>query len=496
MHLTLKPSFSQKDLVLVLPVLIEKKHIMTGKFPKKLKILVDKLIRDKEFKGEVNEIHTLKLHDSHFPKTVILAGLGEVDELKRYKVRETFALAWKQARSEKKKECTLVIPQELDEFGEVIGEAIGLSNYILGKFKTGKDLEDGKKTEIEKVEVVSISKNAKTLEDGLKKGLLIAESVNATRDMVNLPPNILTPKAMANEAVKIAKENGYKIKVFERKDLEKMGMGGILAVNHGSVKEDQSTRMVMIEYMPMKDQKPIVFIGKGIIFDSGGYNMKPSRAMENMHEDMAGGAAVFGVFRLLKKLKIQQNVIGIVPITENLVSDTAYKPTDIITTYSGKTVEITNTDAEGRMILCDALAYAEKNLRPRVMIDLATLTGACVVALGDRYAGIMGTDDKTMRALEHAGKRTDELVWELPMHHDHKDRLKSKIADIQNACKDYGADSQKGGMFLQEFVEKTPWVHVDIAGVAFVDAPKKYDFPQATGYGVRLLMAYLEGMKA
>lgn len=495
LHLTLQNTFSSRDQVVIYPVYTQKKHCITGDMPQKLKKIADQLIREKEFKADHSEIKKIENYPG-LSKHIILIGLGELEKMKRWTVRDAFAVATKEARNIKKKTATFVLTQELEKFADVIAEAVGLSNYILGKFKTGKEDQEGKKKQLETVHIATSSKEKSKIEEMVRRGLLIAESVNSTRDLVNQPSNVLTPKAMADDAVKIAKENGYKIKVFEKKELEKLGMGGIIGVNSAAHQNDeQAARMVMMEYMPVKDQRPIVLIGKGIIFDSGGYNLKPSRSMENMHEDMAGGAAVFGVFRLLKKLKIQQNVIGIIPITENLVSDTSYKPTDIITTYSGKTVEITNTDAEGRMVLCDALSYAEKNLNPRQMIDIATLTGACVVALGDRYAGLMGTNRKIMKALRKAGNYTDELIWELPMHRDHYERLKSKIADIQNACKEYGADSQKGAMFLQQFIGKVPWAHIDIAGVAFVDMPKKYDFPQGTGFGVRLLTTYLKRLE-
>lgn len=367
-----------------------------------------------------------------------------------------------------------------------------MANYLLGKNKTGKELTKLKKKLLSKVKLSTKSKEARTLKGAFEKGLLIGDAVNATRDMINAPSNILNPKTFEEEARNIAKEHKYKIKVFKKKELQKMGLKALLAVNAGAKEECQQVRMIMVEHMPVKGQKPIAIVGKGIIFDTGGYNLKPSRHIENMQYDMSGAAVVMGVFRLLKELDIQQNVVGLVGLTENLVSDTAYKPADIIETYAGKTIEITNTDAEGRVILCDLLHYAHKDIEAKSIIDIATLTGACVVALADRYAGMMGTDKKTMEALKESGKRTDDLVWELPIHDDFGERMKSKLADLHNSQSGYGGGAQTAGAFLKNFVGKTPWTHLDIAGTASTDHPKKYEYPRGTGFGVRLLVDYLE----
>jgi len=240
-----------------------------------------------------------------------------------------------------------------------------------------------------------------------------------------------------------------------------------------------------------------VLVGKGLVFDSGGYNLKPLKAIEDMQQDKAGGAVVLGVFRLLKKINIKQRVVGVIPLTENLIDAEALKPSEVITAYNGKTVEIRNTDAEGRLILADALSYGVEQYKPGYIIDIATLTGACIIALGDRYAAVEGTDRKLIKALLQAGKDTDELLWEMPMNKEFSEIMKGRIADYRNA--DDGTaflgGTMKAGAFLKFFVGKCKWAHIDIAGVTYVDRPKAYDYPMATGFGLRMFMEFLKNFK-
>ena len=263
-------------------------------------------------------------------------------------------------------------------------------------------------------------------------------------------------------------------------------------MNQGAVKEAQC---VILKYFGADDkkEKPIVIVGKGVIFDTGGYNLKPTNNIETMHQDMAGAATVLGIFKILKGLRIKKNIIGITPMAENLVSAEAYRPSDIIKMYSGKTVEITNTDAEGRLILADAITHATK-LNPEAIITIATLTGAVAVALGDRYAGLISNNTKLRKELQNAGHEVNDLGWPLPLHPDFKIKFNSEVADIRNC--DIGtqrlAGSSKGASFLERFVDGKKWCHIDIGGTAFTSDPLEYQSKGATAHGFRMLVRFLE----
>lgn len=489
---------SQAD-VLISLVAFSKTHPQLTHLPKSVQNLVRRLVAKKEFEDKEGSMIDRPIEENRLPKHCILVSLGEEEKVNEGRLRALFAQTVKLARAKSKKSLAIIVPQEYASHARLFGEALVMSNHLLGRYKTGKAFEIEKKKMIHTVTFVLAGKTAqkaseKSFEQEVKLGAAIGEAVNVTRDLINDPPNILTPRTMAEHAKKVAKECGIKITVFEKRDLEKMKMGAILAVNRASNHSEDDARLIALEYLPNKNEKPIALVGKGIIFDTGGYDIKPSRHMADMQQDMSGAAAVISVMSLLKKMGIKRNVVGLAPLTANLVSSTAYKSSEIITTYCGKTVEITNTDAEGRMVLCDAISYAIKTYAPKRLIDIATLTGACCVALGDRYAGMMGTDDEAMKELKEIGRKTDDLAWRLPIHPDWEEKMKSKIADLRNAEDGYYAGAQKGAAFLKFFVEKTPWVHLDIAGVAFTSDPKKYESHMGTGFGVRLLAYYLESL--
>ncbi|HBB02663.1 MAG: hypothetical protein US89_C0005G0076 [Candidatus Peregrinibacteria bacterium GW2011_GWF2_38_29] len=483
-------SLSHSEKVLIVPIYTFKKSLFTHSIPQDLVKVISAPFKAKDFECKDDEMYTI-----NGEQKLIFISLGEKEKLDSAKVRNAFANGFKKAKSFKKKTVAVFLYAELEKFAQEIAEGMFLSDYEVAKYKTGEGLEELKKAEIE--EVIFITKDEKRFAPALQKGLKIAEAVNAVKEMTNAPANILSPKDFAEKSQKLAKKYGYKIEILEKKALQKLGLNTLLAVNAGADKEEQEARLVILKYMPIKNQEPIAIVGKGVTFDTGGYNLKPSKHLDDMQGDKAGACAVFGLFELLSQLKIQQNVIGVMAITENLVGPRAFKPADIVTSYSGKTIEIVDTDAEGRLILADALAYANKNFKPRYIIDLATLTGACVVALGDRFAATMGNDDKLNKLLIESGKRTDELVWELPMHPDFDKKTKSKIADLQNVehGSGYMAGSSKGGAFLKHFVDKTKWAHLDIAGTAFTHDPKPYEQDRATGFGVRLLVDFLENLK-
>jgi leucyl aminopeptidase len=321
--------------------------------------------------------------------------------------------------------------------------------------------------------VKSVAKNTQT----------VAEAVCFTRDIVNMAGSDATPTFLANKAKEIAKKTGVKCRTLSRPDMKKLGMGGILNVSRGS---SQPPKFIILEYNTRKkNSDTIVLIGKGVTFDSGGISLKPGSGMDLMKADMSGAAAVLGAFKAISNLKPANHIVGLVPCTENMPSGSALKPGDIIKCMSGKTVEILNTDAEGRLILADAIAYA-KRYKPDAVIDLATLTGACVAALGTFTSGMLGNNDKLKERVKQAGEKSHERVWELPLWKEYYELIKSNIADIKNTGGRY-AGTITAACFLGEFVEDFPWVHLDIAGTFLVEKDTPYIRKGATGVGVRLL---------
>ncbi|MBJ6724584.1 leucyl aminopeptidase [Geomesophilobacter sediminis] len=316
---------------------------------------------------------------------------------------------------------------------------------------------------------------------------IVSQGVALARDLVSHPGNVVTPGYLARTASELAARRGVSCRVLEVGELEKLGMNALLAVGKGSV---EPPRLIVLEYRGGGAARPTVLVGKGVTFDSGGISIKPGPGMEEMKTDMAGAAAVLGTLDAVAALKLPVNLVGIIPTVENMPSGTAYKPGDVITSMSGTTIEITNTDAEGRMILCDALHYAVSTFNPAAVIDLATLTGACVVALGHEATAVMSVDPALVEALKKASELSGERIWELPLWDDYGEGMKSDIADLKNAGgRDGGAIL--AGWFLKQFVGSTPWAHLDIAGTAWTGKARPYAPKGATGVGVRLLIEYL-----
>lgn len=320
----------------------------------------------------------------------------------------------------------------------------------------------------------------------IRVGEIIGHAVNATRHMIDMPPSSMNPSHIAQHAQKVAKKHGLKATIFSEQEIIKMGMGGIAAVSAGS---HQDAQFIVLEYHAKKNAPTIALVGKGITFDSGGLNLKPSTNMATMKEDMAGAASVINTIAALAELKVPVNVIALAPTSENLPSGTATKPGDIIRFYNGITCEVANTDAEGRLILADALSYAVKHYKPDLIVDVATLTGACDYAVGPFYAGMFTMDDSLAEKVLEASTRSGDRVWRLPLHEDYEAGFKSDVADIMNDRKgSYRAGATIGGMFLKHFVADRPWVHLDIASNAF-DIPGVSYTPQgATGASVRLMI--------
>lgn len=356
-----------------------------------------------------------------------------------------------------------------------------MAAYSFDEYKTGKDATVNQDLALTLVTDYEVPQAL------LDKATLIARAVNQTRKWIDLPPSCLTPTELAGKAEAIAKHAGLKLTVFGEPEVEKMGMGGLAGVSSGS---HQDCKFVVLEYnCGKKDAPTVAFVGKGITFDSGGLSLKPADSMETMKDDMSGAAAVINALYVIGTLKPAINVIGLTPLSENLPGGKATKPGDILTFYNGKTAEVLNTDAEGRLILADALSYAVKHYKPDAIIDIATLTGACMYALGPFYTGMMGTDKALLDRIARAGEVSGDWVWELPFHADYAKAIKNDNADIQNiGSGKIKAGAITAGKFLQEFVEDTPWVHLDIAGTAFQVPDRSYYSSGATGVGVRLMV--------
>ncbi len=486
-------ALNTKSPLLVVPFLEEYKK--KSPYPVAYKKKLDELMKSKDFKTEEGEgCYTIN-NEKNLSGRILFMSVGKKKELNAEKMREFGASVLKFAQNKKHKDFAVYLPADFDEFLEATMQGTALANYTIARYKTGKDKE---KTEEKMTNSVTFftSMDAKKANALSKRVSVVTEGVLLTRNLVNDPANKLTPAELEKQALLVAKTSGAKATVLNRKQLEKMGAGLILAVNQGSPEGDQAARMVVLDYNPSKSkQVEVAIVGKGIIFDTGGINLKPTRHIEDMHQDMAGAATVLGVFKALKQLGVKKRVLGVLPITQNSISGSAYRPSDIVTSLSGKTVEIGNTDAEGRLVLGDALHYTVTTYKPKKMVDLATLTGACVVALGEEYAGLFSNNDKFKDELLESSKNTDELLWQLPLHKAHEESMKSKVADLRNdSSNSYHAGSSTAAAFLKQFVGETAWCHLDIAGTAYVDRPKKYQEARATGFGVRLLVDLVENL--
>ncbi len=358
-----------------------------------------------------------------------------------------------------------------------------LKSYDFTIYKTDK--KENKKITLNIVGKKTVKSNI------LRKKLdALLDGVFFTRDLVSEPGNILHPDEYAKRLLKL-KKIGLKVKVYDKKKLKKLGCNALLGVGQGSIR---GSYLVTIEWKGSKsNSKPLAFVGKGVCFDTGGISLKPARYMEDMTYDMAGSAVVVGLMKNFALRKAKINAVGVVGLVENMPGSNAQRPGDIVKSFSGKTIEVLNTDAEGRLVLADALTYTEKNFKPKLIVDLATLTGAIIVCLGSEYAGLFSNDDKLSKQIYDAGKKVDEKVWRLPLHKNYDKLMNSKNADIQNINYVGGAGSTTAAQFLQRFIiNKTPWAHLDIAGMAFSKYAGALNSGGATGYGVRLLNKFVE----
>ncbi len=447
----------------------------------KLKKATDVAIRAGEFKGAPNE--TLLLHGGRNGRRLLLVGLGSskagADELRTAAAAAARVLAKHRLQS-----ATFLVPTGRDATARAgaIAEGAGLALYRFDELKSKRD-----PAPLRKLEIVPESGEIAGLRKAITHAEAVVDAVAFTRDLGNLPANIATPTYLARRARQLS-GRGVTVRVHDRAAIKRMRMGAFTAVAQGSATQP---RLIELRYRGGGPRKPtIALVGKGVTFDTGGISIKPASKMEDMKFDMCGAGAVLGTMMAVRALQPKINVHAVVPAADNMPGGKAYRPGDIVTARNKKTIEVINTDAEGRLLLCDALAYAAEK-KPDCVIDIATLTGACVVALADVASGLFSNDDTLRGQLESAGQATGELAWPLPLHPTYGKMMKSVYADLKNSGGRWGG-ACTAAAFLQNFVSDLPWAHIDIAGMAWTEKNQGYHTRGATGYGVRLLLEFLE----
>lgn len=446
------------------------------------------------FEGSANQILSLSTKGLISAYRLLIVGLGKQDEFNFYKLRVAVAKSFRKIKEFKPAKVAVVLPEQwyhkyaADTVVQAAVEAASLSLYQFTKYKS--DEETKKQRAIEEVIVSVPASRISAAEQGLKLAQITSENTCFARDLINEPSVVTTPTFLAEIATSIAKESKgkVKVKILEREEAQKLGMGAYLGVSKGS---DEPPKFIILSYKPERAKKRIVLVGKGITFDTGGLSLKPSEHMETMKMDMSGAATVLAVFRAFTQFPIDHQVVGIIPACENMPSGKALKPGDIVRTMIGKTIEVLNTDAEGRLTLADAFSYALSKEKPDYMIDLATLTGACMVALGQEVAGMWGNDESLLNALEKAADTTGEKIWRMPLESEYKDLIKSDIADVKNIQTGRYGGAITAALFLSEFVQDCKWVHFDIAGPAFEEGDTPLVPKGGAGFGVRLLLQFL-----
>ena len=456
---------------------------------------LDKICRDflaiGDFKGKLNDTALIYPQENFPIRRILFVGLGEREKYDLERMRQAAGTAAKKLMQVGLKRCTIALEAfigddiEVADASQTISEGLVLATYKFNHYK--EPVEE----ETSSVEDVVYAFESPDLEDqvrtGIERGYTGAIATNRARDLQNHPGNWATPTKLAEIANEMALEVGLKCEVLDDTGMKELNMGALLAVAKGSV---EPPKFIILEHnWENPNLDTIVFVGKGITFDSGGISIKPSANMEEMKFDMSGGAAVIATMQAVAQLDLPLHVVGLVPAAENLPSGSSIKPGDIVRASSGKTIEIINTDAEGRLVLADALVYA-KRYRPKAVIDLATLTGACVVALGHHATGLFGTDADLIKRLRKAGEKSGERVWELPLWEDYQEEMKSDFADLKNSGGRWGG-AITAAAFLANFAEGYPWAHLDIAGTAWTDKENAYVHKGGTGVGVRLLIEFL-----
>ena len=448
-----------------------KKHVSSSEYS-----FISDLLKTKDLKKKIITF------DLNSEKKIILVSIKK--NLSNSEAENLGAKFYDQFKDLKQSKYNLnsdTIPIELKNIIGCFLHGLKLKSYIFDKYKT-------KKNKIN-IQIIVTGKNKTSSKDQIKFRAL-EEGTFYTRDLVSEPGNILHPDEYAKRLNSLRKV-GIRVNIYDEKKLKKLGMNTLLGVGQGSIR---GSYLVTMEWNGLNNKsKPLAFVGKGVCFDTGGISLKPAKFMEDMTYDMAGSAVVVGLMKSLALRKAKINAVGVVGLVENMPGGNAQRPGDIVKSYSGKTIEVLNTDAEGRLVLADALTFTEKKFKPELMVDLATLTGAIIVSLGSEYAGLFSNDNKLSKQLIEAGERVNEKLWRMPLHKNFDKLMDSKNADMQNINYVGGAGSTTAAQFLQRFIlNKTPWAHLDIAGMAFSKYGGAVNPSGATGYGVRLLNQFVE----
>jgi leucyl aminopeptidase len=461
---------------------------------KKLGGLLQQARRTGEFTGKANE-QILFQPAGHLPaERVLLIGLGQKATCSLETLRRAAGSAMQQVIGKKLGQSTLALPlganKKSDNAAHIqaVAEGILLASYCYNRFLSAKSRAERKLPKSVTL-LIENGQDKRLCEAALIRAQKLCRAVNLARDLVNAPGNLKSPVFLAEQAQIAADESNLTCKILGQKTLFKEGFGALLGVAQGSAREPQ---LIILEHRGgKKDEPPIALIGKGVTFDAGGISLKSADKMDEMKMDMAGGAAVIGTLLAAALLELPVNLVGIVPAVENLPSGTAYRPGDILTSLSGQTIEVLNTDAEGRLILADALTYS-KRYKPKLVIDLATLTGAAVIALGHHATAVLGNDQELVQALLTAGEQSGERLWQLPLWDDYDQQIKSDVADVKNTG-GRPAGTITAAAFLKKFAGDFRWAHLDIAGTAWRDKDQPYTPKGGTGIGVRMLVDFLQG---
>lgn len=449
-----------------------------------------------DFRGRKDESLLLYPREGELAaERILLVGVGKRDELSAERVRRALGTAVRTAERVGAARLALAIDSlvgagdglDARAVARAAAEGAVLAAWEFGEFKTQRS-DGAPRTEIASLTVVAgTAEEAEACEAGARYGAVVARGENLARELASRPGNVATPTHLAEVAERIARERGLDITVLDREAMQREGMGALLSVAAGS---EQEPRFIVLEYKGAEsDDGPLVLVGKGVTFDTGGISIKPAGGMEDMKFDMSGAAGVLGAMQAIAELGLREHVVALIPTTENMPSGRATKPGDIVRSLSGKTIEVINTDAEGRLILADALAYAQR-YKPRAIVDAATLTGACVIALGHHAVGLMGNDEALIEEVRAAGERTGERCWPLPLWDEYRSQLDSEYADLKNTG-GRPAGTITAGWFLREFVGDVPWAHLDIAGTAYGDSPPPYLRKGSTGVPTRLFVDWV-----